>query len=91
MKNPEFKAQMDDAKEEACETLESEAMRRAMKGINEPVFHQGKQCGTITRYSDTLLIFLMKAAMPKKYGSRVDLTSGDKPVKLYATVSPDDI
>lgn len=91
MKEPEFKTLMDEAKEEACDALEAEATRRAMRGIDEPVFHQGRQCGTVRRYSDTLLIFLMKAAMPKKYGNRVDVTSGDKPLKLYSVVSPEDI
>jgi hypothetical protein len=77
---------------EACELLESEARRRAIAGIAEPVVYQGKltyepllnKDGSLKRngegealyskvplcirkYSDVLLIFLMKAAMPHKY------------------------
>jgi len=35
------------------------------------VYYQGKPCGVVTEYSDTLLIFLMKGAMPEKYKDRV--------------------
>lgn len=41
--------------------LEDEARRRAQEGVEEPVFYLGGQCGTIRKYSDTLLIFLLKA------------------------------
>ena len=51
---PEF----EDADEEVTETLEREATRRASKGTLKPVFYQGKVCGEIREYSDTLLIFL---------------------------------
>lgn len=56
---------------EACDIgtrlLEQEAQRRAYRGIEEKVFHKGVECGTIRRYSDTLLIFLLKARKPEKY------------------------
>jgi len=39
------------------------------------VFHQGKVCGGIRKYSDTLLIFLLKAAYPEKYRERVDVNA----------------
>ena len=57
---PEF----EDADEEVTETLEREATRRASKGTLKPVFYQGKVCGEIREYSDTLLIFLLKARRP---------------------------
>ena len=31
-------------------------------------------------YSDTLLIFLLKGARPKKFRENMDVTSGDKPL-----------
>lgn len=37
-------------------------------------------------YSDTLLIFLLKGAMPKKYRENVDITSGDEPLKALIAV-----
>jgi hypothetical protein len=78
------------AEMEACENLETEARRRAMHGVEEPVIYQGMLCHqpvrdaegniryddqgapvavplTVRKYSDTLLIFLMKGAMPVKY------------------------
>ena len=57
---------------EACDALESEARRRAVKGTRKPVFHKGVRCGTVREYSDTLLIFLMKGAMPEKYRERLE-------------------
>lgn len=56
----------------ACESLEAEARRRAVEGYEEPVFHKGEVCGTVQKYSDTLLIFLMKGAMPEKYRERME-------------------
>ena len=47
--------------------LEEEAIRRACRGVNEPVFYRGKVCGAIQKYSDTLLIVLLKALAPAKY------------------------
>ena len=38
-----------------------------MEGVRKPVFYQGAICGSVREYSDTLLMFLMKGAMPEKY------------------------
>jgi hypothetical protein len=62
------------AMQEACDRLESEARRRAVEGVDRPVYQGGKKVGAIREYSDTLLIFLMKGAMPHKYRERVDIT-----------------
>lgn len=59
------------AGEEAGERLEQEARRRAVTGIDKPIFQGGKQVGVVREYSDTLLIFLMKGNMPEKYKDRV--------------------
>jgi len=34
-------------------------------------FYEGQVCGYVRRYSDTLLIFLLKARRPGKYGDKV--------------------
>jgi hypothetical protein len=39
-------------------------------GTVKAVYHQGMQCGEEIQYSDTLLIFLMKAHDPDKYGDK---------------------
>ena len=51
--------------------LEDEAARRAMEGTLRPVFYKGAKVGTVREYSDTLLIFLLKARDPEKYADRV--------------------
>lgn len=67
MNDPEYQQQFEQAFRCACDELEREAHRRAVTGVPVPQFYQGKQCATIKEYSDTLLIFLMKGAMPEKY------------------------
>lgn len=62
-----YAAAFDLAKEIACDTLESEAVRRAVEGVAEPVFYRGEECGEIRRYSDKLLMFLLKGVAPEKY------------------------
>jgi hypothetical protein len=57
---------------EATETMEAEAYRRAVEGTAKPVFHQGAQCGTVQEYSDTLLIFMLKARNPAKYREKTE-------------------
>lgn len=68
--DPDYPALFADADEKACEKLEQEARRRAIEGVGEPVFYKGEPCGTVQKYSDTLLIFLLKGAMPEKYRER---------------------
>lgn len=46
------------------EILKDEAFRRAHDGVDEPRFHQGELCGYVRKYSDTLLMFLIKQADP---------------------------
>ena len=47
--------------------MEQEARRRAMEGVLEPVYYKGEAVGAIRKFSDTLLMFLLKAHNPKKY------------------------
>ena len=67
LEEPEYGQQFADAHAEACEVLEAEAHRRAVVGVLEPVWYQGRRAGQVRKFSDTLLIFLMKGAMPDKY------------------------
>lgn len=71
----EFAAEWDRFLVMGAEILEDEAIRRAREGYDEPVFYQGQMTGTIRKYSDTLLIFLLKGAMPSKYRDNIDVTS----------------
>lgn len=57
----EFAAQWDAAIEQGLNVLHDEAIRRAYKGVREPVFYKGQKCGQIVRYSDTVLLRLLEA------------------------------
>ena len=67
----EFAEAMADSMEEGADLLEDECLRRARDGVDVPRFHQGKICGHVRRYSDALLIFLLKARRPEKYRDRI--------------------
>jgi hypothetical protein len=83
-KDEAFLQEFRQAEIEATETMEAEAYRRAVKGTAEPVFHQGAAVGTVQKYSDTLLIFMLKARNPGKYRDNNNTgQSGDTLVKGY--------
>jgi hypothetical protein len=71
-----------EAREVRVEWLETEARRRALAGWEEPVYQRGKLVGHIRKFSDTLLIFLLKAERPEKYRERFEtrFESGQTPV-----------
>ncbi len=62
--NSEFAAGWDEALDVATDSLEAEVRRRGHDGYEEPVFYQGVMVATIRKYSDTLLIFLLKKHNP---------------------------
>lgn len=74
-----FAADWDAALDEAADRMEREAFRRAVEGTEKPVFGslgQGRgsgEVGRIREYSDTLLIFLLKAARPEKFRERTEV------------------
>lgn len=79
--DPEFLEGMQIAQGEFRDKLEREAYRRAVEGWEEPVFSQrlGTQIGTVRRYSDGLLQFIMKKWMPEyreKVQADVNITGG---------------
>jgi hypothetical protein len=65
--DPEFAADWAAAVALGCDALEDEAVRRGCEGWVRPVFHRGKEIGSIREYSDTLLIFMLKARRPAKF------------------------
>ena len=74
------------SRQEACDGLEKEARRRAIEGVPEEVYHNGVPCGSRQRYSDTLLIFLMKGAMPEKYRERIDARTHSEVVQTSRVI-----
>ena len=87
---PEFALAMRQADLQATEILEKEAWRRAREGHAEPVFQHGKQVGTIQRFSDQLLMFLLRARAPERYRDRVDV-SLTPTIKAVAGFDPADV
>lgn len=68
---PEFAAKWDRAVEIGTDALEDEALRRAHDGTERPVFQKGVCVGHVREYSDTLLIFMLKARRPERFKDRV--------------------
>lgn len=56
---------MNQSRGEADDAIRREIHRRAIDGLDKPVYQGGRQVGTIREYSDTLLIFLAKSRMPE--------------------------
>lgn len=94
-----FAAAWDEAKRVAAIALEDEAHRRAM-GWHDPRLDKDGNVLTdlatgeglyhpIAKYSDTLLIFLMKGLMPETYGERQQLQhSGGVTLNVVTGVPP---
>jgi hypothetical protein len=70
-RHPSFAEAWDAALAIGVAALEDEARRRAFEGWLEPVWHKGHECGAVRKYSDTLLIVLLKAHLPEKYVERL--------------------
>jgi hypothetical protein len=78
----EFAARYAKAHEMAVDSLIDEARRRGHTGVEEPVFYQGGVAGYITKYSDPLLMFIIKAHRPEyrdshkvEFGASAELTN----------------
>src|SRR5574341_2636416 len=72
--DPDYPSRFAEAGKVAADNLVREATRRAIEGVDKPVYQGGKMVGTIREYSDTLLIFLLKGALPDVYRERVSMT-----------------
>jgi len=68
-----LQAALRQAEEASADLLEAEARRRAVQGVEEPVgWYKGKPGGYVRKYSDVLLIFLLKGLRPDKYKDRME-------------------
>lgn len=79
--SPEFARQWDEALEDAIDTLEAAAWKRARDGVtrHDPIMFKGQKVAekVITEYSDTLMVTLLKAHRPEKYRERFDIQVKD--------------
>ena len=79
----DFARRWSEADNLAIERMEAEADRRAVDGTDKPVFYQGERCGEIREYSDTLLVFRLKARRPEVYRERSDRAADpDRPLTV---------
>lgn len=71
------------------EIAESALWKRGVKGIDEPLSHQGMLTGhKIKKYDTTALIFWLKGNCPQKYKERFEHTGGDGgPMQLTVTAA----
>ena len=78
-RDPVFRAAMEEVEYEVQDKIETEIRRRAMEGVDKPIFYQGKVVGTVKEYSDRLIELLAKGHMKDRYGdqSKVEMTGKD--------------
>ena len=70
----QFQEALERAQLMAVDVLEGEAHRRAVEGWEEPVgWYKGEAGGVVRKYSDLLLIFLLKGIRPEKYRERMEM------------------
>ena len=85
--NPNFATAWQDAIEDAVDALEQEARRRAM-GWREAIFdEEGNVVRYILKYSDGLMIALLKAHRPEKYRENFTHEIKASPLKTHYDLS----
>ena len=68
------------------ETLEEEARRRGVDGVEEAVYYKGEVCGYVRKYSDTMLAMLLNGASEKYHRARVEVTGTGERGELVVKV-----
>lgn len=81
-KDADFASAWDIAIDIGFNILESEAIRRAVLGVKEPVYYKGDVVGEITKYSDSLLMFLLKGRRREVYGEKTADEAADTSVTI---------
>ena len=95
--DPTFAQAWEETMEQAMDTvLEPEAIRRTVEGVEKPVYHQGRQVGTVREYSDTLLIFLLKGWKSERYTERREVFHRGavellRKLERIGTMTPDEL
>mgnify|MGYP001799933608 CR=1 FL=1 len=64
----EFRAAWQRAVDLGVDRLEDVAMERALYGVKEPYYIQGKEVAERVRYNDRLLMFLLRNRAPDRFG-----------------------
>jgi len=87
--DPEYPARFKMVHLQASEALVEEGRRRALEGVEEPTgWYRGEPGGFVKRYSDSLLIFMIKGAFPDIYKDRHEHTGKHGgPIEVQSTVT----
>ena len=89
--DPAFDEAMQEAADEFRESIEREVLRRAVFGVDEPVFQGGEEVGTKRVYSDALLMMAMKKFDPSyKETHQVDVNVSPGVLAVPMTESEED-
>lgn len=72
--NPDFALAVAEALEHGADVWEAEAKRRAVDGVDKPIYQGGKLVGHERQFSDTLLMFLLTGSKPEKYKRRNEIS-----------------
>ena len=68
-----YREAFESAREDAADTLEAEAYRRAVERVEKLTgWYKGVAGGSVLEYSDNLLMFLLKGIRPDKFKDRVE-------------------
>ena len=78
----EYQQAFAEAEIAATDALIQEARRGAVQGVEEPIFYKGEVVKTVQKYSDNLLMFLIKGALPEVYRERYEFSGGPKPIQF---------
>ena len=90
-KDSEFRDAFEEARGCGLEVLKDEAHRRAYEGVSQAVWYQGEMCGHVQKYSDTLLMFLVKQSDPTfREHFQIDHGNvGSRPFIFHMALHPD--
>lgn len=75
--DPTYRPRYQEALQRAGDALEEKALELAVDGWEEPVFHEGRICGTIRKYDTRHIREMLRAARPDKYSPRQEITGKD--------------
>lgn len=88
-KDEEFAAAWDEIENATTEAMEAEAYRRGVVGVTEPVVSAGRHVTNVQKYSDTLLIFMLKARKPNVYRENVKVEHSGQIDATHVVEIPD--
>src|SRR5690606_23289223 len=71
--DPDYAELYEYARQDVSDTLEAEAWRRGYEGVERIKYYKGKEIGREREYSDQLLLVLLKANAPEKFGEKAVL------------------